>query len=382
MKVPNDDAVATVNGYGSSAAARCEWDDAHLICRLTRFADVYGALRNHRDFSSRRLLRTDKQQSPGGGGASILITDDPPRHTALRSIVSSRFTSKAVELLRPWIVEAARRLTTSLKSGAMDAARVFAEPLPVMSIAYVLGLQAGDWQTLKQWSHALLKWNTGSATKQERQLAIAAHLHLAAALRQKRTDPTNDVITRLSEALNLTGGLSDSEARAYCVLLLTAGNETTTNLIANSLNVLLDRSPLWKAFREGEVPVSGIINETLRFDSPVQVVRRVVTRHTQLNGLEFEAGNIVELCLGAAHRDPNEFVCPDSFVVNRDFTGHVAFGRGVHFCLGASLAKLVAESALMEFARRFSLLRREAAATRLDSYVLSGFSSLPVVVAT
>jgi cytochrome P450 len=173
--------------------------------------------------------------------------------------------------------------------------------------------------------------------------------------------------------------MSDSQLIGFCILLLIAGNETTTNLIGNSLNILADRPELWQRLRQDRDLVEGVIEETLRFDSPVQMLWRTTTRPVQLRGTTIPEGEKVMVAFAAANRDAAEFADPDEFNPQRDWASHVAFGYGTHYCLGSPLARVEASVALNALLDRFPRLERgESEPRRLPSLVLRGFSALPL----
>lgn len=357
-------------------ASPCHWDEDRRRWLLTRYSDVYGVLKDHEAFSSARTISVAQQD--GAGSASILMSDDPPRHTKIRSIVARSFTTKSLESLRPWIEDTTHALLYSIKSGSIEVIGAFAEPLSVMTIACLLGLDTKQWKTLKRWSSAILGCNDPREKQARLRDAVTAHKYFSREIQRRKRYPLNDLISRIIQCDDGHPALSPVEAQAYCVLLLVAGNETTISLLGNALNVLCEQPSIWQQLREGRIPTSSVIDETLRFDSPVQIIRRVVKKTIRVNDSLFQAGETIEACLGAANRDPAEFACPDVFDPTRDLRRHLAFGHGIHYCLGASLARMLAEVALTQCFERFVRITRVSSGARTKADTLSAFASLPI----
>jgi cytochrome P450 len=350
----------------------CQWMEGGYWF-LTKYSDVYDVLKNHDSFSSCRRVSSSRKESEPNGSKSILISDDPPLHTRIRTIVNRWFISKSVQGLRPWITQAVRCLMDELGNGRADVLEQFAEPLPTMTIAHLLGLDVATWRTLRRWSIAIVG-SDELGQKDHLNDVLDAYRQIGDLIQARRALPLSDLISHVVAGPE-GGGLTDSEALAFCILLLVAGNVTTVNLIANALNVLSTRPDTWKALRQGDLAASAIVSETLRFDSPVQVLRRIVKHDVSVNNIPMRRGDFVELCLGSANRDPDEFERADEFDPKRDFRRHVAFGHGIHYCLGAPLARLEAEIALTELAFRYSAISG-IAAERANVYALRGFRSL------
>jgi cytochrome P450 len=367
-------------GYASlREASRCHRDEPRQRCLLTHYADVYAVLRNHDDFSSARNLNMARH-SDSQGSISVLISDDPPRHTRIRSLVARWFTKSSLERLRPWIESTTSSLLSRIEDGTTDIMNVLAEPLPVMTIAKLLGLEPQDWRTYKRWSSAVFGRDDGRAKSARLHAVLAGQRCFANSIQLRKTYPLNDLISNVAECIEGDAGLSETDARSLCMVFLAAGSETTVLAIGNALNALLAEPAVWAALRSGEIPIGAVVNESLRFDSPVQIVRRIVKRDCNVNGLDLQSGETIDACLGAANRDPREFRNPDSFEPTRDLHRHIAFGHGIHFCLGAPLAGMVIEAALRGFVSRFHRIQLIGDGTRIVSDTLGGFASLPVVV--
>lgn len=351
---------------------------------LARYEDVYEALRDHETFSSAQGV------TPGGSddfsGRLPLIMDDPPRHTAVRRLVNTAFTRQRVREMTPAIEEIATDLLGEFE-GEVDIVEALTVPLPVVVISRMLGIPEADGERFKHWSDAVtgvLDAGPGAESVEEifatRSAAIMEMLaYFAQSIAERRADPGDDLISLLVQAEIDGERMTDTQLIGFCILLLIAGNETTTNLIGNSLNILVDRPALWQRLRQDRDLVEGVIEETLRFDSPVQMLWRTTTRPVQLRGTTIPEGEKVMVAFAAANRDAAEFAEPDEFNPERDWASHVAFGYGTHYCLGSPLARAEASVALNALLDRFPHLERgESEPRRLPSLVLRGFSALPL----
>jgi cytochrome P450 len=296
-------------------------------------------------------------------------------------LVNKAFTLKRIETLRPWITGVANALLDDIGEGAVDVIEQYTIPLPVKVIARLLGIPGEDYTTFKRWSDAFL--STVSADAAERlqsvQEMIAYFGQMAVA---RRTQGAEDLITALVDAEIEGESLQDWEILGFCILLLIAGNETTTNLMGNMFNILADRPELWQQLREDRSLVETVIEETLRYESPVQRLFRTTTREVELSGTKIAQGDRVTIFYGAANRDPQAFPHPDDFRLDRDLRNHVAFGMGIHYCLGAPLARAEASITLNAFLDRFRFIRHadRAAIRQTASPIVFGFSQLPVVL--
>jgi cytochrome P450 len=343
---------------------------------LMKYQDVYKALRDHDTFVS--------GQNPLAGKIApklALIQDDPPRHTRFRRLVNKTFTLKRIEALTPWIQSVADELLDELGTGEHDMISSYAIPLPVKVIAKLLGIPGEDYVTLKRWSDAFLAF--GSMAPEERAASnreMATYFGQMAAAR--RVHGAEDLITALVEAEVEGESLTDAEILGFCMLLLIAGNETTTNLIGNMLGILADRPWLWKQLRDDRSLVDAVIEETLRFESPIQRLPRHTTCEVEVSGVRLPQGATVSVYYGAANRDPAEFQNPDEFRLDRDLRNHVAFGMGIHYCLGAPLARAEAAVTLHTMLDRYPTIERgtRPALRQNASLVVFGYQQLPLIL--
>jgi len=345
---------------------------------LMKYEDVYNALRDHDTFSSARNPLVEKGIFP----RLVLIADDPPRHTRFRRLVNKAFTLKRVEALEPWITKVANEQLDEMGTGEVDVVQSYTIPLPVKVIARLLGIPGEEYPTFKRWSDAFIS-SRSSISLEERmkntQEMVTYFGQMAAA---RRAHGAEDLITALVEAEVEGESLEEWEMLGFCMLLLIAGNETTTNLMSNMLNILVDRPELWQRLREDRSLVETVIEETLRYESPVQQLLRVATHDVEIAGVKIPEGEMVAVFFGAANRDPQEFPNPDEFRLDRDLRNHVSFGMGIHYCLGAPLARAEARISLNVFLDRFpALMRGEAQAVRqTQSPIVFGFQQLPLVL--
>jgi cytochrome P450 len=340
-----------------------------------KYNDVYGALRDHNTFSS------ESPMAGQFGPRLVLIQDDPPRHARFRRLVNKAFTLKRIAELEPWITSVANELLDNMGKGEVEVVESYTIPLPVKVIARLLGIPGEDYATFKRWSDAFLSVIAMSEEERARNLQdmVAYFGHMAAARRSRGAE---DLITALVEAEVEGESLEEWKILGFCILLLIAGNETTTNLIGNMLNVLVDRPELWQQLQEDRSLVETVIEETLRYESPVQRLFRMTTRDVEVSGVKIPQGDRVTIFYGAANRDPSAFPDPDAFRLDRDLRSHVAFGMGIHYCLGAPLARTEAKITLNAFLDRFPVIKRgDAPAVRqTGSYLIFGFSQLALLL--
>jgi len=345
---------------------------------LMKYSDVYGVLRDHETFSSARNPLIEKGVFP----PLALITDDPPRHTRFRRLVNKAFTLKRIEALEPWITGVAHELLGEVDSREVELVSSYTIPLPVKVIAHLLGIPGEEYPTFKRWSDAFIS-SLVTTSQEERMMntqeMVAYFGQMAAA---RRAHGAEDLITALVEAEIEGESLEDWEILGFCILLLIAGNETTTNLIGNMLNLLVDRPDLWRRLREDRNLVEPVIEETLRYEGPVRMLTRTTNRPVEISGVSIPEGELLGVFFGAANRDPTEFPNPDEFRLDRDLRNHVAFGMGIHYCLGAPLARAEAKITLNTFLDRFPSLTRGAASAlrQTASPIVFGFQELPLVL--
>ena len=331
-------------------------DEAHGLWAVYCYDDVRRVLTDYHAFSSEMRRSNDRQVAPAVRllrGNSLLGTD-PPRHRQLRDLVSRAFTPRAVASLEPRIAQITDELLDRvIGTGSMDLVRDLADPLPVTVIAEMLGIPAQERATFKRWSDDLVGesaelYDQGVAEEQtRRQNSIEAmNQYFCRIIAERRVHPRDDLISGLVQAEIEGQRLSDDDLLAFCDLLLIAGNVTTTNLLGNAVLCLLEHPDQFARLRADRRLLPSAIEETLRYESPVQAVTRVTTTDVELQGQTVPAGSPIVAFIGSANRDEAIFPDPDRFDVAREPNPHLAFGAGIHFCLGAPLARLESRVAL------------------------------------
>ncbi len=354
-------------------------DDKSGVWHVFRYQDVKRVLSDFSYFSSAR--NRGGEDNPIG---SSLISSDPPRHTKLRSLVSRAFTPKRVEEMGPRIREIAEELVSEFSSkNSFDLVEDFSGQLPVIVIAELLGIPAEDRSKFKKWSDQLVSgarddFSEGEEGYSEPQIAMGMYFNDI--IQQKREKPGDDLISSLLEAEVDGQKLNPYELLGFCVLLLVAGNETTTNLITNTV-LTLDRNPeKYEEVLKDPSLVPPMLEEVLRYRSPVQSMFRACEKDTELAGKKIGQGETVIAWIGSANHDPEEFPDPENFDVHRSPNRHIAFGEGIHFCLGAPLARLEARIAMEVLNSRLGKLKvdREATLEPVGGIVVYGVRKLPV----
>ncbi len=338
---------------------------------LFAYEDVSAALRDSRLIAARSdnffsWLELDQQDvfAPlARSQRNMMLFADPPEHTRLRGLVNKAFTPRVAASLRPRIQSIVDDLLATLDGATeFDVIESIAYPLPVLVILELLGVTAEDRVRLKTLSDSYAAFLGGNA--REPGVAEAANAAIMElndyyrdAIARRRREPGNDLISGLIAAEEKGTVLTEDEMLATCILLLVAGHETTTNLIGNGLLALLRNPTARAAFLLENVSPRTAIDELLRYDSPVQLTGRLTSEPVVYGGVEIDAGTVVNIWLGSANRDPGRFVDPDVLDLARHDNRHMAFGYGIHFCVGAPLARLEGEIALRSVLRRFPDLR-------------------------
>lgn len=318
------------------------------IWMIFDYDGVKRALSDQDAFSSRAA-------PPGSEPLDWLIFADPPRHTKLRAIVARAFTPRSIAGLEPRIRELSRGLLDAVcEAGQMDLAADYAVPLPLMVIAEMLGIPIEDRPRFKRWSDAILNLSqavSGGAEavgvgKEFSEAREEMRAYLADKLTERRAAPRDDLLTRLVEAEVDGERLTEDEILNFFLLLLLAGSDTTTNLINNAILCFLEHPAELARLRSAPELMPSAIEEVLRYRSPLQVVFRATKRDVEVHGRRIPAHKLVLTVIGSANRDALHFAEADRFDIGRDPNPHIAFGQGVHFCLGAPLARLEAKIAL------------------------------------
>ena len=352
---------------------------------LSRHEDIDAVLRDSRRFGNDRASTQDANLRFDSEEPRSMLYRDPPDHTRLRSLVSKAFTPRAVRALRPRVEKIADDLLDSLDGAdSFDVIDAIAYPLPVAVICEMLGVPQEDRGPFREWSNDAslsiepLLDDRRVATSKDTLSKLRDYFSDLA--ERRRADPGEDLVSVLTQIEDEGDRLSHLELQLMLVLLLVAGNETTRNLVGNGLLALL-RNPeqLDRLRREPEL-IGPAVEELTRYDSPVQIDGRSVREDTEVGGVPMERGQYLMLLLGAANRDPEAFDDPDVLDVSRERNPHLGFGRGIHHCLGAPLARMEAEVMLDKLLERFPNVRLAGTPLRRRQIVLRGLSSLPVCV--
>lgn len=317
-----------------------------------------------------------------------ILENEPPTHTRLRRLISGAFGRGHVERMRPWIAGLADRLVGELADrvhdeGSADLLALVAEPVPVEVIAELLHVPHADRHLLRPWSNAIVKMYEYGLPPDQQRAAEQAAAAFVAYLRdlvaeRRRTPREDDLVSDLVAAADGADRLTEDEVVGTCVLLLMAGHEATVNVTGNGLLALLTRPDQWRQVVDDERLVPSAVEEMIRFDSSLQLFERTATADVDICGTTVPAGRKIAALLGAANRDPEVFPDPDRFDVARAPNPHLGFGAGIHFCIGAPLARVEVQSVLSALRRRMPQVHLAAQPRRRPEFVIRGVHELPV----
>ena len=345
---------------------------------------VKRALVDHDAFSS-NLSHAAGHGNPG----EWFIFFDPPRHTKLRALISKAFTPRIVANLEPRIRQLSRELLDPIMNrGEIDLAAEYAVPLPMRVIAELLGVPAADWPRYRRWSDVILKIANTITRDEEAARAITDFRAVTAEMRdflpgmieERRADRQDDLLTRLVEAEVDGERLTQEEILGFVQLLLVGGQETTANLISNAILCFIENPDELARLRAAPELLPSAIEEVLRYRSPLQWMPRATRRDVEMHGRIIPAGKAVLPLIGSANRDPKHFPNAGRFDITRDPNPHLAFGQGIHACLGGPLARLEARIALgdlLERMERFELASPEPWPPR-QAFGVHGPARLPI----
>ena len=356
---------------------------------LTRYDDVVMVLRDPRfgrDGFEQMLAAVYGDDKESGRLPRSMLFRDPPDHTRLRALVSKAFTPRMIEGMRAHIQDIVSGLLDRVQdSKGMDVIADLAYPLPITVICEMLGVPTGDRGTIRQWSSDVARSLDAIGIPSDAEIVArgrAARRELGDYFRrllpERRRRPQDDLLSLLIAAEEQGDKLSEGELLATCVLLFIAGHETTVNLIGNGLLALLRHPDQLKRLRDDPALIQGAVEELLRYDSPVQRTARMTNTDVEVGGRKIATGSMVVAAIGAANRDPAQFPDPDRLDITRRDNRHIAFGFGIHFCLGAALARVEGQIALGMLLRRKPGLAVAGTPAWRESSTLRGLTALPV----
>ncbi len=335
---------------------------------VTRYEDVVTVLRDHERFSSDRMASLVLELTPADRDrlsllinyfSKWLVFTDPPYHTRVRMLINKAFTPTSVERLRPRVRQIVDELLSAVAARRqMEFIHDFAFHLPVIVISEYMGVPPEDREQVKEWSDETSRIFFIRADEPDRRERSQKGLqqlleYFEPLIYDRRRHPKDDLITALVQAEER----GDLLSHATCTVLIFAGHETTTNLLANGLVALTEHRDQWERLQQDPSLIRPAVEELLRYDGPVKATFRWVKTDTELGGKELRAGDRMLAVLAAANRDPRKFAQPDDLDIGRVPNPHVAFGHGIHICLGAPLARLEAQEAFLALSQRFPQIR-------------------------
>ncbi len=383
--------------------------EANVWC-LSRYEDVHEVLKDAETYSSKamgtllvnggnekrpalsfrllsfiaRMMWKTRMHPAGFVNARNLIAEDGESHLTLRNVVNRGFTPRRIADFEPRVHELARECLSGFRDDKeFDVVRDLAVPLPVTIIAELLGIEPERQADFKRWSDNIIEGVTSQAgredplakTKIDNFIEIVEYLRKIA--RARRREPAEDLISTIVSRKDGQSGLNDYDVVQFVILLLVAGNETTTNLIGNATNALFDNPEQLEILKADPSKIAAMLEETLRYDPPIQLLFRTTTRDVELHGQTITKGSVVAPIIGSANRDERRFLDPDRFDIDRRSQPHLGFGFGAHFCLGSSLARLEARGAFEALLPEFASARRvEQEREWIDSFIVRGPRSL------
>ena len=357
------------------------YEDVATVLKDDRFSanerNLPGFEKMHQKLVKQGVVDADEPDAP------MMLRSDPPDHTRLRTLVNKTFTPGAIRALMPRIDEIVDQLVDELSPrGEMDVIADFAHALPVIVIAEMLGIPSEDRARFRHWSNEIVR-NFGISNLDDARASAQASRELRAYFEsiaeERRRSPKDDLLSGLLQAEEAGDRLSWDEVVGTLILLLVAGNETTTNLIGNGMLALLHHPEQLETLRGDPALTEGAVEEMLRYDPPVQATSRITLEDVEFQGGTIPRLNEVIVLIASANRDPEQFEAPDRFDLRRAENRHLSFGFGIHFCLGSHLARYEGRTAIRALVDRFPGIK--LATDRLEwrgNPILRGLRSLPV----
>jgi len=355
---------------------------------VSRYEDVFSILKNPQMFSSTIFMDAFLGDlNPFPPEAPAIVAYDPPDHARLRKLVNRAFTPRRIASLEAHLREVVQQLLEPVVSqGDWDVIRALAVPLPVIAIAELLGVPLERRHDFKRWADDFIRGTnplalSSQARDELRQSLGEFYAYFRAAIAACRKKPGDNLISDLVRAEEENQTLTGEEVLSLVILLVIGGAETTTNLIGNAVLALLEHPEQYAKLQASPTLVPQTVEEVLRYDAPVQWLFRKTTQEVKVADTTIPAGAIVTFLLGSANRDERKFANPDHFDILRNPEAHLGFGFGIHFCIGALLARLEAKLALEELLKRFPRLSyKRDQIVRGESIFLRGLTALPLVV--
>ncbi len=393
---PNDpDFVQDPYGAYRAILTTCKtffWEDYGHWC-LAGHAEVNALLRDRR--FGREILHVASREQLGWPEVPerlkpfydfehrSMLEREPPAHTRLRGVVNRAFVTRAIERLRPRVEALAHALVDRMEGQReTDLLPAFAEPIPVEIIAGMLGVSASSAPQLLDWSHRMVAMYQFNRTPEIEHRAVEATLEFSAFIKrhlgERRRGPGEDILSLMLEAAASGEALSEEEVVTNAILLLNAGHEATVHAIGNGVAGILRSGVDPASLFETPDRTAATVEELLRFEPPLHLFTRYALKPVSLEGIDFQVGDRIGLLLGAANRDPVVYDEADRFEPDRPPKAHVSFGAGIHFCIGAPLARLELQTALPILFRRLPGLRLAAPLTYADRYHFHGLETLRV----
>lgn len=376
----------------SAPVYRAALPDGRGVWLITRYDDVLAVLKDQRFVKDWRGALTPEQLAQVPPIPEVMkplsqnmLDTDPPDHERLRALVSKAFTPRLIERLRPRVQAISDGLLDAVQDrGEMDLINDYAFPLPITVIAELLGVPAEDRNNFREWSDAAV---SGNASQEYMEQILIPHMqaftdYLRALFEEKRSNPKDDLVSALVRAEEAGDRLSEDELLGMVFLLLVAGHETTVNLIGNGVLALLQHPDQLRKLKEDPSLIKPAVEELLRYDGPVETsTERFAREDVEIGGQVIPRGEMVLVVLAAADHDPERFPDPDELDITRTDNRHLAFGKGIHHCLGAPLARMEGEIAISTLLRRMPNLRLKGSPESLSwrpGMILRGLRGLPV----
>lgn len=376
----------------SAPVYRAALPDGRGVWLITRYDDVLAVLKDQRFVKDWRGALTPEQLAQVPPIPEVMkplsqnmLDTDPPDHERLRALVSKAFTPRLIERLRPRVQAISDGLLDAVQDrGEMDLIDDYAFPLPITVIAELLGVPAEDRNNFREWSDAAV---SGNASQEYMEQILIPHMqaftdYLRALFEEKRSNPKDDLVSALVRAEEAGDRLSEDELLGMVFLLLVAGHETTVNLIGNGVLALLQHPDQLRKLKEDPSLIKPAVEELLRYDGPVETsTERFAREDVEIGGQVIPRGEMVLVVLAAADHDPERFPDPDELDITRTDNRHLAFGKGIHHCLGAPLARMEGQIAISTLLRRMPNLRLKGSPESLSwrpGMILRGLRGLPV----